>query len=174
MKVLSNKKRAAAIGAVTAATLVGGTVAFAYWTTSGTGTGSATTAAGAANLEITSAGLTPMYPGDSAQPLVVTVTNKAASQARVAGLTATVSTNVTGCDEDDFLINGSPAAGEVTLKWTAVELTAAGLPGAAQTTPSTGVGANTIQFNNKSGDNQDACKAIDGVTKKITITYEAS
>ena len=39
MKIFSSKKRVAAIGVVTAATLVGGGVAFAYWTTSGTGTG---------------------------------------------------------------------------------------------------------------------------------------
>ena len=43
MKIFSSKKRVAAIGVVTAATLVGGGMAFAYWTTSGTGTGTATT-----------------------------------------------------------------------------------------------------------------------------------
>ena len=33
MKIFSSKKRVAAIGVVTAATLVGGGVAYAYWTT---------------------------------------------------------------------------------------------------------------------------------------------
>ena len=39
MKIFSSKKRVAAIGVVTAATLVGGGMAYAYWTTTGTGTG---------------------------------------------------------------------------------------------------------------------------------------
>ena len=38
-KIFSSKKRVAAIGAVTAATLLGGGMAVAYWTSSGTGTG---------------------------------------------------------------------------------------------------------------------------------------
>ena len=37
MKIFSSKKRVAAIGVVTAATLVGGGAAFAYWTTTGSG-----------------------------------------------------------------------------------------------------------------------------------------
>ncbi len=41
MKLFKSKKRAAAIGAA-AITLVGGSVAYGYWTASGTGTGSAT------------------------------------------------------------------------------------------------------------------------------------
>ena len=39
MKIFSSKKRVAAIGVVTAATLVGGGMAYAYWTATGTGTG---------------------------------------------------------------------------------------------------------------------------------------
>lgn len=41
MKIFSSKKRVAAIGAITAATLVGGGMAYAYWTAEGTGVGSA-------------------------------------------------------------------------------------------------------------------------------------
>ena len=46
MKIFSSKKRAAAIGAVTAATLLTGTVAFAYWTNTGGGSGTAKAAPG--------------------------------------------------------------------------------------------------------------------------------
>ena len=53
MKIFSSKKRVAAIGAVTAATMLGGGVAFAYWTAGGTGSGSASTAGGGADLKIT-------------------------------------------------------------------------------------------------------------------------
>ena len=48
MKIFSSKKRVAAIGVVTAATLVGGGAAFAYWTTTGSGSGSATVGSAAA------------------------------------------------------------------------------------------------------------------------------
>lgn len=172
MKIFSSKKRVAVIGALTAVTLVGGGTAFAYWTTSGSGTGSATTSAGAPALTITGDAPDAMFPGDSPQPLVVTVLNNAANSARVAGVTAVVSTNVSGCTGSDFKINDTPAGSAVTLNWTAVDLA----PGGSQSTPSSLVtpGSNSIQFNNKPSDSQDPCKAIDGITKKITITYTAN
>ena len=41
-KIFSSKKRVAAIGVITAATMVGGGMAVAYWTSSGTDTDTAT------------------------------------------------------------------------------------------------------------------------------------
>ena len=51
-KVFSSKRRVAAIGVLTAATLVGGGMAVAYWTTTGTGTGSATVGAPEDNITV--------------------------------------------------------------------------------------------------------------------------
>ena len=153
MKIFSSKKRVAAIGVVTAATLVGGGVAYAYWTAGGAGTGSATTATGAANLAITQTStVTNMFPGDSNQSLNVNVKNNAVNKAYVAELGAYITTSAAGCDGSDYLINGDPVGVDVDtvtpLNWSAAELDA----GATLTS------TNTIRFNNKTLDDQEACK----------------
>jgi hypothetical protein len=163
MKVFSSKKRVAAVGLVTAATLVGGGVAFAYWTADGTGSGSALTAAGTANLAITqTSAVTNMFPGDSTQALNVDVKNNAANKAYVTSLGAYISTGVSGCDGSDYLINGDPVTGDADtptpLTWTAAELDAG----------ATVSSENSIQFNNKSLVDQEACK---GAT--VTLHYVA-
>lgn len=154
------QKTTAVVGGTAAAVLIGG-VAFAYWTTSGSGSGTGSTTSGAANLTISQTTvLNAMYPGDSAQDLVVNVLNNATNTARVAGVTGYVTTDKEGCDGTDFLLGGSTSseASPVSLNWTAQEL-------------AHGADANatsTIKFND-TGDIQDACK---GAT--VTIHYAAS
>ena len=168
MKLFSSKKRVAAIGAVTAASLVGGGVAYAYWTAGGTGTGSASTSAGTADLTISQTStLTAMYPGDVAQDLDVTVTNNATNPAYVASLGAYITTDAAGCDGTNFLINGASDGTDTTptgLNWSPVELDATG--GAADAADSLN---NTVQFNNLPTTNQDACKGA-----AVTINYVAN
>jgi hypothetical protein len=162
MQIFSSKKRVAAIGAVTALTLAGGGMAVAYWTSSGTGSGSAATSSGAPSLAITQTStLTEMFPGDAAQDLVVNVQNTGSNAAYVASLGAYITTNKAGCDGTDFLINGSSTgilASPTALAWTAGELDVLG------EADSTG---NTLQFNNK-GTVQDACKGA-----AVTVHYVA-
>ena len=160
----NHKKKAAAAGTIVA--LVGAGAAFAYWTTTGSGTGTASTTAGAAAAaSVTSDALTAMYPGDSAQNVRINVKNTSTTQkAYVSGLAAWVTTNQTGCDGDDFLLNGDVApsaqADAAPINWTAVEI-------AADTTVSET--DNTIQFNNKPTTDQGACKGA-----AVTIHYLAS
>ena len=160
MAHLNRRQRIAA--GVTALVLVGsGTAAFAYWTSTGQGTGSGSTTAGASNLSITGDVSTALYPGQAAQNFTATVTNNADNNAQVAGLTAYVTTDKSGCDGSDYLVNGSVSsqASPVALTWTAVDLA----KGESKDS------ANTIQFNNKADVSQDACK---GAT--LTLHYAAN
>jgi hypothetical protein len=163
MKIFSSKKRVAAIGVMTAATLVGGGMAYAYWTTTGSGAGTATTAVSDATFAITQDPLDDMYPGDVAQTLSLDVTiNSATQNAAITTLTATL-TPSGGCDASNYLVNGVPAVNPVTLIWNGgngpTDI------GALDTVTNTD---NTIQFNNK-GVPQDECRGA-----VVAIAYSSS
>ncbi len=78
MKIFSSKKRVAAIGVVTAATLVGGGMAYAYWTSTGSGPGTATTGT-STNFQVdvvsTDSPAVTLAPGNGIQNFEVKVTN---------------------------------------------------------------------------------------------------
>jgi hypothetical protein len=145
------RRRPAIIALITLGALVaGGTAAYAYWTTQGTGTGTATTGS-VENLTVTQTSQpTDIYPGGPARELEGTIDNPNDSSVEVAGLTAAVtSTGVTGCDVEDYSIVGTATLagtvvpGDGTLGWD-------------------GLG---VELEN-TAENQDACQnAI------ITITY---
>ena len=156
------QKTTAVVGGTIAAVLVGG-VAFAYWTTSGSGSGTGSTSAGVVNqLSFTQDSLTAMYPGDSSQPLSVTVKNTSSESAYVSTVKAFITTNNASCTGADYLLGGtaghSDAASAQTLSWVATDLAANGEANATS----------NIQFNNTAG-NQDACKSA-----TVTINYLAS
>lgn len=157
-----NKKKAAAAGTILA--LIGGGAAYAYWTTSGSGTGAGSTTAGqTGNLTFTQDALTAMYPGDTPQTLKVKVKNVSSENAYVSTVKAFITTDKQGCTGADYLLGGtaapSAAEGARALTWTAQDL--AKTDGNADAT-------STIQFNN-TGANQDACKGA-----KVTVNYIAS
>ena len=170
---MRNKKKIAALA--TGALVLGSAgVAYSYWTTTGSGSDTGTTTAGASDtLNFDHDALTPMYPGDAPQPLTVAVSNDKSAPTQsvyVTTVEAYVTTDKDGCDGTDFfLTDGSAGAvgstssetSPVTLTWEAQDLAV------DETRDATG----TIQFNNKSGENanQDACK---GAT--VTIHYLAS
>lgn len=156
-----NTKRVAIVGATTGA-LLGGGVAFAYWTTSGGGTGTAGTAAGESNkLAFAQNTLKNMYPGDSSQDLTVTVTNNGTSTAYVAGVKAYLTTDKVGCTGSDYTLGGATAPSTADtaadLRWTAADLAVG----------SSADATSTIQFNDTDA-NQNACQ---GAT--VTINYIA-
>jgi hypothetical protein len=159
----TNKKKTAAIvtaGVIGLATAGG---AYAYWTSLGGGTGSASTAAGSQNVFLVTGGVAnAMFPGDSAQNATATVKNTSSESYKIQSVTAYVTTNKDGCTGSDYKLNGtaapSTAATAVSLGVTPVELA----PAATTTVDF------TLQFNNKAT-NQDACKGAD-----VTLHYTAS
>jgi hypothetical protein len=147
MKLFSSKKRVAAIGALTAATLVGGGMAVAYWTNGGSGTGSATTGT-TTDVTITASGPLGLVPGGPAQALVLNVDNPNSYSVRLDGLSVSIDTGSITCDGnqvDDawFTLSDSTITSTTTVD--------AGV--AADLDPS-GV---KLQMND-STDNQNVCK----------------
>jgi hypothetical protein len=160
----SKKKRSAALLAAGVIGLATAGGAYAYWTSTGSGTGTATTAAGTANaLVVTGGAASAMFPGDSAQTVTATVTNNGTENYTVSSLKAYVTTDKTGCDGSDYLINGAPAP-LTSGSAVSVAVTTADLKPTKSTT-----GTFLMQFNNKLDTNQNACK---GAT--VTINYVAS
>lgn len=144
-----NKKRGATVAGLIA--LVAAAGALAYWTTGGSGSGSAGVASGQENLTVhQTTSLTPMYPGDSAQTISGNFDNPNSGPSYVATVTVSIAsvTKAQGavagtCDSSDFTLAG------------AVMTVGAEVPtGNAKGSWS---GA-TIKFNNKPTTNQDACK----------------
>ena len=142
-------------GATAAALLLGGGIAVAYWTSSGTGTGSA--AAGtAASVTVTQSGtVTGLYPDGPAQTITVVVANPNDAAVNLAGVTAAVSgTDQAGCTAADFEISGPAYAGGTVSGNGSVTSSAA-----------------TIRMINDVGRNQDACK---GATVALAFTATAA
>ncbi len=162
-----SKKQTAATAALTVVLLGGGTAAYAYWTTTGTGTGAATTSEGAPLLTVEqTTTVTNMFPGDEPQSLVVQVTNDAENSAYVQFVKGIATVNqasgATGaCDPTDYSYNGDPLppSGAFTMTWTATDMAA----GASLSTA-----GDTLKFNNKAS-NQDGCKDA-----TVTFAYTAS
>jgi hypothetical protein len=128
MKRFMNKK-VAVIG-LTAGLLLGGAgAAFAYWTNSGSGNGSALTGAptGTVTVNQTST-ITAMYPGDT-QTLSGNFTNTGAGAVKVGSVTATIGTLPGGCVAGDFSIGGTaPVNAEIAVgsgvgSWTGLTIT---------------------------------------------------
>ncbi|MGH8963156.1 MAG: hypothetical protein ACRDWT_18525 [Jatrophihabitantaceae bacterium] len=132
----------------TAAALTLGGVALAYWSTTGSGTGSATTSTGGSNLSVSQDALSGLAPGVAASTISGTITNNAANSAYVNTVTASISSvdqpaGATGtCDATDYTL-ASPTM--------TVRTDVAGNGGTV-----TFHGA-TLAFNDKAT-NQDGCK----------------
>ena len=154
------KRRGFVLLGVIAAVVIAG-AAIAYWTAGGSGSGTAATSNGTGSLTVNQTGsLTAMYPGDSPQTLSGDFDNPTGNLVHVATVSVSISSvtkagnPVVGCDATDYTIVGSPMtvnaevpAGVAKGSWTGA----------------------TIQFNDKSAVNQDACK---GAT--VNLSYSAS
>jgi hypothetical protein len=141
------KKKALVAGIATVVVVGGASAALAYWTTSGSGDGTASTSAGAANLTVTQVSApSNMAPGVAAGGVSVKVTNGQPNTVQIDSVTVSIQ-SVTGgagsCDPTDYTLSNA------TMTNGAGELTAAGF--------STFSGA-TLGFNDKPTTNQDGCK----------------
>jgi hypothetical protein len=146
-------KRTLAVASVAGVLVVGGGAAFAYWTTTGSGTGEASTGSNATIVVNQTSTITGLAPGLPAQTLSGNFDNPNDGPVYVSTVTATVTgTDKTGCGPTDYTIGGSATVN-------------------AEVPAGTGVGSwsgLTIAFNNKPAVNQDACK--DAV---VSIAYVA-
>ena len=148
--------------AIVAAALVGAASvgAYAYWSSTGAGTGSATSGDVAAVTVVQTSSVTGLAPGLSAQTLSGNFNNPNSGPVYITAVTVSIDsvTKAVGapagtCDSTDYTLGGTaPVAAEVA-------------PGNAKGSW-TGL---TIQFNNKAGANQDACK---GAT--VNLAYSAN
>ena len=176
MKRFMNKK-VAAIGLAAGLALGARRCRLAYWTSTGSGSGQAATGTASSDLAFsdTLGSLNALAPGTGAQDFTTTVTNNSTTQnAYVAGVTAYVTvaeglpgSGVTGytCSSADYKLDGvagTSPTNQVTLAWTATDLAASG--GNAST-----AGTDTIQFNDLTTTDQDACQ---GAT--VTVHYTSS
>jgi hypothetical protein len=168
MKIFSSKKRVAAIGVVTAATLVGGGMAYAYWTTTGEGDGVAST--GTSPLYdvdfdlVTPAATTPMSPAGPTQMHHVSVTNPGSGAQQVQHVVVTVgsasgawtTSNSNGvCGSADFQIQDHNGVWGSSAEVLATPTTLAGLGGTVE------LPVNVRMID--TGSDQDGCKGLTDV-----------
>ena len=160
MRTLS-KKQKAIVGGVAVAVLGTSGVAYAYWSTGGSGTGTASTTTGTSDkLKVVGNVPNAMYPGDSAQTITATVTNTDTTTSySVNSLKAYVTTDNAGCDGTDFNINGSTTSVDAA---SAVAITIAQKDLLASEANSQ-TASYTIKFNDKPTTDQNLCKNV-GVT----------
>jgi hypothetical protein len=158
MRAGTKIKRRTKVLALTAALVMAGGAAFAWWTAGGSGTGSATTGNVSALTVVQTSTITGLAPGSSAQTLTGNFNNPNSGPVYVASVTVSISSVVKAggapagtCDSTDY-----------TLSNTTMTVGAEVPTGNAQ---GSWTGA-TLAFNNKAS-NQDACK---GATVNLAYT----
>jgi hypothetical protein len=148
----STRKRAAAIATGAALTLIVGGVAFAYWSTSGSGTGSAATGeVVGVTINATSADVTGLYPGGPTENVSGDFDNPNAGTVYVNQVTVAVAPGWSEqadaakpeCTSDDFTIVQPAVTAHEIASGTGVDAW----------------GPATIRMNNLST-NQDNCKNV--------------
>ena len=153
---LSKTKKIVVTLVVAGAVVAGSGAAYAYWTTTGSGNGTVTSATNAPITAVQTSVITTMAPGVAPQILSGNFTNPNSFLVKVATVTAVIGTptgGTGGCLATDFVLGGTiPMAPNA-------EIPAGTAQGAWSGT--------TIAFNDLSGTNQDRCK---GVTVPITYT----
>jgi hypothetical protein len=155
MRSKTKKRLIAGLTAVFA--LAAAVTAVAYFTSSGSGSGTAgtVTAAQAVTVNQTSV-ITGLAPGAAPVALSGTFNNPNSGNVKITQIAATV-TGVTGCDATNFSIGGSPTTT---------------IGGGGIIAGGNGVGSwsgLTIQMVDKPAVNQDACKNV-----SVTVAYTAS
>lgn len=152
------KKRALVLGVVAALAVAG--IAIAYFTSTGSGTGSATVGSATAfKVTVSAATGGPLYPGSGSESLAYSVKNEGAGAQNVNSTSATVASDEAG----DITQGGEPVEGCKASWFTATDTSPApvNLKGGESASGSVEV---TMQ---DSGSNQDACQ---GASPDITVS----
>lgn len=140
MRKLTKKSRVIAVVASVALVAVGGGTAFAYWTTTGSGTGTAANSTGGGTVTLHASFAAGLAPGNSV-PVTYTADNSTNTGTVVGVLTASVTTSVTGCLPAWFTVSADTSNTAVAANSTGTQ-----------------VGSGTLAFLNDAA-NQDACKS---------------
>ncbi len=154
----ASRRKVTAIIVSTAALLAIGGGAYAYWTLSGSGTGSATTGTVSGSITVNQTSvITDLRPGGSPQTLSGDFDNSDSSPVYVTSVTVSIDSVVTSpvggsCDATDYTLAGATMA------------VGAEIP--SGTNQGSWSGA-TIAFDNKAGVNQDDCQ---GATVNLAYT----
>ncbi|MFK0042003.1 hypothetical protein ACIQTW_19385 [Paenarthrobacter sp. NPDC090517] len=149
MRKLSKKSRITAAVAGVALVAVGGGAAYAYWTTTGSGSGEATNAPGGGTVTLHATFDGGLAPGNQVN-VAYTADNATTSSTVVGALSATVTTNVATCLPTWFEVTANTSNSPV----------AAGTAG-------TSVGSGVLKFNDSTTENQNACK---GAVVTVNVT----
>ena len=151
-----NVKRTAAATGAALLLVGGGTAAYAYWTTNGSGTGTGSTGTSQA-ITIAGTALTAVTPGGTNSPVNFTATNPAAGPQQVTSITLTGVEAFAGPGFTNPITDGTAAGQCDTSQYTmAVVPVAQNVPGGGATTAITATG--TLVMANDTANNQDACK----------------
>lgn len=154
-----NTKRAAVVLAALGLSIAGGSAAYSYWTTPGSGTGTAATGnVVAVTIKATSPAVTGLYPGGPTQNISGNFDNPNAGKVYISRVTVAIS-GISGSGTD--LAKPTCTSADYTLTQPAVTN--------AEIAAGTGVGAwgpGTVAMAN-TATNQDNCK---GATVNLTFT----
>ena len=154
-----NIKRRTKIIGLTAALVLAGGAAFAYWTAGGSGTGTAATGTNASVTVVQTSSISDMYPGEGPRALSGNFNNPNPGNTYVTAVSATGYT----IDAPHVTAGCTVAQGNYTLGGTS------NTPGDVPSGNGQGAWSGlTIQMNNLPT-NQDACKGA-----VLTITYASS
>jgi hypothetical protein len=163
----NSKRRMVENAGSVAAVLLGGAVAVAFWTTTGSGTGAGDVGSDIPVTVSQDSTVSGLVPGGPAAPLDFTVSSTAPGPQQISdvAISVTVDGSPAGCTAADFSITQpSKPSGGTPLAVPAngsLSFTSAGAG------PTGGTGAAIAMVN--SGTNQDACKNVD-----LTLTYAVS
>ena len=155
MEFAKTKRGTLLVASLATALLVGGGVAFAYWTTTGSGTSTATAGDSSPVVVTQTNTVTGLYPGGSAQNIDLNIANSNAAAQYLAKVAVSVSsTSNAGCTAADFTVTQATIGAEVPS-------------GATNAYAGATTGA-TIKMNN-AATSQDACKNV-----TINLAFAAS
>jgi hypothetical protein len=162
-----SKRAKFVVASAVALTIAGGGVAFAYWSTTGEGSGSATSSAGDSDLTITQTN-EPSDLAPSVAPVEVTgsITNNAPNSAYVNEFTVEITSvnGAPGCDATNF---GVTTGSTALLKATAKQKLVLNVKKELAKDGSAAFPAFNIGFANDPINSQDECK---GAVPQLTFT----
>jgi hypothetical protein len=161
-RLFTTRRQIAIVGIAAAMVLAGGTAAFAYFTSSGSGTGSATVGSANTWSVVQDSASGTIYPGSGSSVITFHVTNNATGDQQFSTATPTVVSSVDG----GYIMHGDTTVTGCLAAWFSASVT--GDP-AINTNIADG---STVHVNVKvtmptdSSDNQDACE---GATPDVTL-----